>query len=72
MAKTEKERTRAELRAAEDAQERVDKAAWVNGQLAERLPQEGDEQPGVAPAPDARTAYEAPKAKATPKAADKP
>ena len=33
---------------------RRDKAAWMNDQLAERLPDEDYVQPGVAPAKDAR------------------
>lgn len=39
--------------------ERVDKAAWMNAQLDTRLHQ-NDEQPGVAPAKDARPDNEYP------------
>ena len=59
-------------RAAEDAQDRVNKAAYINAQLAERLPQADDEQPGVKPAKDARTEYPTAKPARTVKpAADK-
>ena len=59
-------------RAAEDAQDRVNKAAYINEQLKERLPQADDVQPGVAAAKDARTEYVTPKAPTPkPKPADK-
>ena len=64
--RSQQEAERAEKTQAEkDSQERVDKAAYINEQLAERLPQAGDPTPGVAPAKDARVDY-------TPRTAVKP
>jgi hypothetical protein len=66
-----KERTEAERQ----SDIRRDKAAWMNEQLAERLPDADYQQPGVAPAKDARPDNEFPvqgDAKAAPKAAPKP
>ena len=63
-----KELTQAE----KDAQARVDKAAWMNDQLAERLPDADYVQPGVAPAKDARVEGEYPVAGSAPKGAAKP
>ena len=60
--------------AEKDSAARVDKAAWMNEQLGERLPGEDYEQPGVAPAKDARGENEYPTAKPArrTKAADTP
>lgn len=56
------------------AEARVNKAAWMNAQLDERLPDADYVQPGTAPAKDARPegVYEAPKVKGDAKAAPKP
>ena len=64
-----KELTQAE----KDAEARVDKAAWMNAQLADRLPDADYVQPGVAPAKDARPDGEYPvKGSAAKPAAPKP
>ena len=64
-----------QTQAEKDAAARVDKAAWMNDQLADRLPDADYVQPGVAAAKGARAEGEYPvkgsAAKAT-KAADKP
>jgi hypothetical protein len=56
--------TERQTEAERQSAERVDKAARMNDELAERLHQ-NDVQPGITEKP-------APKAKPTPKAADKP
>ena len=62
--------------AEKDAEARVDKAAWMNDQLAERLPDADYVQPGVASAKGARADGEYPvkgsASKRATKAADTP